>query len=146
MMIHNHITREQKVSRFHRAMNLDVDSDPRVSVLELRKKLLLEEVAEVSEAIDILSMELLRGKRGTKEQWANFLKELADVQYIVSGTFVSFNTFPSSFDAPFNRVHVSNMSKLDNEGNPLYNKEGKVLKGPNYKPPDLTDLVEGSEL
>jgi hypothetical protein len=38
------------------------------------------------------------------------------------------------------------MSKLDNEGNPLYNKEGKVLKGPNYKPPDLTDLVEGSEL
>ena len=146
MMIHNHITREQKVSRFHRAMNLDVDSDPRISVLELRKKLLLEEVAEVSEAIDILSMELLRGKRGTKEQWANFLKELADVQYIVSGTFISFNTFPSGFDAPFNRVHVSNMSKLDNEGNPLYNREGKVLKGPNYKPPDLTDLVEGSEL
>ena len=146
MMIHNHITREQKVARFHRAMNLDVDSDPRVSVLELRKKLLLEEVAEVSEAIDILSVELLRGKKGTKEQWANFLKELADVQYIVSGTFVSFNTFPSGFDTPFNRVHISNMSKLDNEGNPLYNKEGKVLKGPNYKPPDLTDLVEGAEL
>ena len=33
MMIHNHITREQKVARFHRAMNLDVDSDPRVYVL-----------------------------------------------------------------------------------------------------------------
>ena len=67
----------------HVSVDLDVDSDPRVSVLELRKKLLLEEVAEVSEAIDILSVELLRGKKGTKEQWANFLKELADVQYIV---------------------------------------------------------------
>jgi predicted HAD superfamily Cof-like phosphohydrolase len=127
-------------------MNLDVDSDPRVSVLELRKKLLLEEVAEVSEAIDILSVELIRGKKGTKGQWANFLKELADVQYIVSGTFISFNTFPSDFDTPFNRVHSSNMSKLDNDGNPLYNKEGKVLKGPNYKEPDLTDLVKGSSL
>ena len=91
-------------------------------------------------------MEIIRGKKGTKGQWANFLKELADVQYIVSGTFISFNTFPSGFDAPFNRVHNSNMSKLDNEGNPLYNKEGKVLKGPNYKEPDLTDLVGGSVL
>ena len=145
-MQHTYVSREQKVARFHRAMNLDVDSDPRVSVLELRKKLLLEEVAEVSEAIDILSVELIRGKKGTKGQWANFLKELADVQYIVSGTFISFNTFPSNFDTPFNRVHNSNMSKLDNEGNPMYNKEGKVLKGPNYKEPDLTDLVGGSAL
>jgi predicted HAD superfamily Cof-like phosphohydrolase len=145
-MRHTYVNREQKVARFHHAMNLDVDSDPRVSVLELRKKLLLEEVAEVSEAIDILSVELIRGKKGTKGQWANFLKELADVQYIVSGTFISFNTFPSDFDTPFNRVHSSNMSKLDNDGNPLYNKEGKVLKGPNYKEPDLTDLVKGSSL
>ena len=145
-MKHTYVSREQRVARFHHAMNLDVDIDPRVSVLQLRKKLLLEEVEEVTEAIDILSMEITRGKKGTKEQWANFLKELADVQYIVSGTFISFNTFPSDFDAPFNRVHNSNMSKLDNGGNPLYNKDGKVLKGPNYKEPDLTDLVGGSAL
>ncbi len=137
------ITREQKVSRFHQAMELDVDSQPRVSLLQSRKKLLLEEVFEAVEAIDILSMEIERGKKGTKEQWANLLKELADVQYIVSGTVISFNTFPCDFDVVFNRVHSSNMSKLDNEGKPIHNTDGKVLKGPNYTEPNLTDLING---
>ena len=79
------ITREQKVYSFHQAMGLDTYSQPRVSLLQRRKKLLLEEVFEAVDSIDVLSMELERGKKGTKEQWANYLKEQADVQYIVSG-------------------------------------------------------------
>lgn len=41
----------------------------------------------------------------------------------------------------FRRVHKSNMSKLDENGNPIFREDGKVMKGPNYKKPDLTDLV-----
>jgi predicted HAD superfamily Cof-like phosphohydrolase len=39
------------------------------------------------------------------------------------------------------RVHASNMSKLGEDGKPIYREDGKVLKGPNYQPPDLSDLV-----
>lgn len=140
-MMYNYKTREDKVSEFHRAMGLDLNNDPSVSLLELRKNLLLEEVQETVEAIDKITMELMRGKKPSTEDWANFLKELNDVQYIISGTFISFNTFLGNLDTSFNRVHNSNMSKLDEEGNPVYNKEGKVLKGSNYKIPDLKDLI-----
>lgn len=41
----------------------------------------------------------------------------------------------------FSRVHTSNMSKLGEDGKPIHREDGKVLKGPNYKAPDLSDLV-----
>ena len=43
----------------------------------------------------------------------------------------------------FKRVHESNMSKVDNNGKPIFNASGKVMKGPNYKPPCLKDLTNG---
>jgi len=43
----------------------------------------------------------------------------------------------------YKRVHESNLSKLGEDGKPIYREDGKVLKGPNYKPADLTDLTEG---
>ena len=46
-----------------------------------------------------------------------------------------------NLDEAMYRVHQSNMSKLDEKGNPIYRDDGKVLKGPNYQPPDLSDLV-----
>ena len=46
------------------------------------------------------------------------------------------------FMEAFARVHDSNMSKLDSNGNPILRSDGKVMKGPNYKKPDLTDLLE----
>jgi predicted HAD superfamily Cof-like phosphohydrolase len=140
-MYNKDMSRESKVQIFHRAMGLDINSVPRVSLLELRKQLLLEEVGETVEVIDRITMKLMQGRSTTKQDWSDFLKELTDVQYIISGTFVSFNTFSSDFDTSFNRVHDSNMSKLDGEGNPVYNKDGKVLKGSNYKCPDLKDLI-----
>ncbi len=45
------------------------------------------------------------------------------------------------FSEAFARVHASNMSKLDSNGNPILREDGKVMKGPNYKKPDLTDLL-----
>jgi predicted HAD superfamily Cof-like phosphohydrolase len=134
-------TREQKVSEFHEVMSLDIDSPPRVSLLQLRARLILEETRETLKAMEVLEMELERGKKGTEEQWADLLKELADLQYVLSGTLISFNTISGDFDAAFNRVHLSNMSKLDSSGNPVYREDGKVTKGPNYQAPTLGDLI-----
>jgi predicted HAD superfamily Cof-like phosphohydrolase len=47
-----------------------------------------------------------------------------------------------NFDEAFKRVHASNMSKLGSDGKVLRRPDGKILKGPNYKPPVLTDLVQ----
>jgi predicted HAD superfamily Cof-like phosphohydrolase len=44
------------------------------------------------------------------------------------------------------RVHASNMSKLGDDGKPIFREDGKVLKGPNYKKPYLTDLLEGTTM
>ena len=44
-------------------------------------------------------------------------------------------------DEALDRVHASNMSKLGEDGLPIYREDGKVLKGPNYAPPNLTDLI-----
>lgn len=134
-------TREQLVSRFHHAMGLDISSQPRVSLLNLRKKLILEETHEVCEAIEVLEMELERGTPGTKEQWAHLLKELADLQYVLSGTVVSLYPLSGGLRTAFNRVHDANMSKFGDDGKPLYRSDGKVIKGPNYKEPDLGDLI-----
>lgn len=65
-------------------------------------------------------------------------KELADVQYVISGMSVSFGIPMAEV---FKRVHESNMSKLVN-GKALKRPDGKFLKGPNYKKPDLSDLAK----
>jgi predicted HAD superfamily Cof-like phosphohydrolase len=44
-------------------------------------------------------------------------------------------------DEALDRVHRSNMSKLGEDGQPIYRNDGKILKGPNYQPPNLNDIV-----
>ena len=66
------------------------------------------------------------------------LKELADLVYVCYQYADNMNWF---LDEALDIVHKSNMSKLDEDGHPIYRDDGKVLKGPNYKPPNLTDLV-----
>ena len=70
---------------------------------------------------------------------ARMLKEMADVQYVLSGLAV---TLGLPLQEAFNRVHQSNMSKLGLDGKPLYRDDGKVMKGPNYLPPDMETLLE----
>ena len=135
------LTRENKVEEFHHAMGTDVSSQPRISLVRLREKLLLEECAEVCTELNKIEMTLTHGKPISKEQWADLLKELCDLQYVLSGTIISFDAIVGSFNPAFNRVHNSNMSKLNDEGKPIFNKDGKVTKGPNYKKPNLEDLI-----
>ena len=88
----------------------------------LRLVLVKEEYAEVLSAIEA----------------EDLLKELADLVYVTYGYAA---TFGWDLDEAVRRVHASNMSKLDDKGEPIYREDGKVLKGPNYQEPDLTDLV-----
>ena len=66
------------------------------------------------------------------------LKELADLVYVCYQYAANMKW---DLDEAMHRVHESNMSKLHEDGNPIYREDGKVLKGPNYKPPNLADLV-----
>lgn len=88
----------------------------------LRTVLIKEEYAEVLAATEAPEM----------------LKELADLVYVTYG-FAA--TFGWDLDEAVRRVHASNMSKLGVNGDVLYREDGKVLKGPNYEEPNLTDLV-----
>ena len=69
---------------------------------------------------------------------ANILKELADLVYVCYQYAANMKW---DLDEAMYRVHESNMSKLDENGKPTYREDGKVLKGPNYTPPNLEDLV-----
>jgi predicted HAD superfamily Cof-like phosphohydrolase len=66
------------------------------------------------------------------------LKETADVQYVLSGMSAKF-AWPIA--EVYARVHESNMSKLGDDGRPVRRADGKILKGPNYHPPRLDDLI-----
>lgn len=70
---------------------------------------------------------------------AALLKELADLVYVCYGYA---DRFGWDLDEAFRRVHLSNMSKLDPvTGKPIFREDGKILKGSNYKEPNLGDLV-----
>lgn len=112
------------VVEFGTAMGQDVDVEyGYLTDLEaMRLKLIEEECKEVHEA----------------DNTENLLKELADLVYVTYGMAA---TFGWDLDEAVRRVHASNMSKLGSDGKPIYRDDGKVLKGPNYKKPDLSDLV-----
>ena len=66
------------------------------------------------------------------------LKELADLVYVCYQYAANMGW---DLDEALHRVNESNMSKLDKEGKPIRREDGKILKGPNYKPPNLIDLI-----
>tara|TARA_B100001559_G_scaffold321120_1_gene336526 strand:- start:7119 stop:7517 length:399 start_codon:yes stop_codon:yes gene_type:complete len=92
---------------------------------KVQKSLIDEEWSEFHEAFH----------RETEESQ---LKELADLVYVC---FQFAASQEWDLDEAMRRVHKSNMSKLGEDGKPIYRADGKVLKGPNYKPPKLVDLV-----
>jgi NTP pyrophosphatase (non-canonical NTP hydrolase) len=95
-----------------------------------QKNLIVEEFKEFLEAEGFLFMH-------GKNHQEHALKELADLVYVCYQYAESMGWF---LDEALDRVHNSNMSKLGDDGHPIYREDGKVLKGPNYKPPNLEDL------
>ena len=96
-----------------------------------QKNLIVEEFKEFLEAEGLLF-------RKNLDIESEALKELADLVYVC---YQYAENMGWLLDEALDRVHLSNMSKLDEQGKPIYREDGKVLKGPNYKPPTLTDLV-----
>ena len=97
--------------------------------LEFRRRLIDEELDELFES-------LLNG------DIENSLKEACDVKYVLDGTLVSIHGLPDPEPAPFAEVHRSNMSKLGEDGKPLYRDDGKVLKGPKFSPADMSQFFK----
>ena len=96
-----------------------------------QRNLITEEFKEFLEADGMLF-------RNNPEFPQNCLKELSDLVYVCYQYAANMGW---DLDEAMFRVHQSNMSKLDEEGKPIYREDGKVLKGPNYQPPNLADLV-----
>lgn len=96
----------------------------------LRYELVDEEFYEFKEA---------RFDEGGETPSEEVLKELADLIYVAYG-YAAYRGW--DLDEAVRRVHQSNMSKLGDDGKPIFREDGKVLKGPNYRPPFLNDLVE----
>ena len=96
-----------------------------------QKNLIVEEFKEFLEA----DGELWRDGSTIR---ADCLKELADLVYVC---YQYAENMGGDVDEALHRVHESNMSKLDEDGKPIYREDGKVLKGPNYAPPNLENLV-----
>lgn len=122
----------KKVQEFHETYGLPVRGAPDISCAktnELRINLLAEELDELKEALaagDIVET----------------LDALIDLQYVLDGAFLSFG-LQGVKEAAFAEVHASNMSKLGEDGKPIYREgDGKVLKGPNYFAPDMAQFVE----
>ena len=100
-------------------------SFPNDKITSLRYELIKEELGELKEAIN---------KKDIKE----VADALTDILYV---TYGAGHAFGIDLDKCFEEVQNSNMSKLGNDGRPIYNDKGKVMKGPNYFKPNLSKFV-----
>ncbi len=114
-------TLQDQAVEFRQAYNLPGGTSQR----GVQKSLIDEEWSEFHEAYH-------------HEETANQLKELADLVYVC---YQYAESQDWDLDEAMRRVHTSNMSKLGEDGKPIYRGDGKVLKGPNYAPPELNNLI-----
>jgi len=119
------MTNQERVAEFHRAFGVPIEEAPMipsVEVVDLRMALMSEELHELKVAL-----------------WAGDLVATADaigdLLVTVYGTALSCGI---DADRAVAEVHRSNMSKLGPDGKPILRSDGKVMKGPNFVPPDLS--------
>ena len=136
---------DEFITAMEQPKGVDISEGEQGGVLIMRLGLIREEAEEVEDAVCLLADKVFNAEllgidmtEEIKAAKAALLKELCDLQYVLSGFAV---TFGLPFDEAFKRVHESNMSKLGPDGKPIYREDGTVLKGPNYKKPDASDLV-----
>jgi predicted HAD superfamily Cof-like phosphohydrolase len=117
-----------KVGTFMKTFGQEVKIEPSFStekINKLRIDLIKEELQELTEAMN--NKDLLE-----------VADALTDILYV---TYGAGHAFGIDLDKCFEEVQNSNMSKLGEDGNPIYNESGKVMKGPNYFKPDLSKFV-----
>ena len=118
----------ESVKKFMKTFGQEVKEKaefPNKKITSLRYDLIREELEELREAID-----------------NNDIKEVADaLTDILYVTYGAGHAFGINLDKCFEEVQNSNMSKLGEDGKPIYNEFGKVMKGPNYFKPNLEKLI-----
>ena len=123
------MTNFEKVGLFMKTFGQEVKIKAGLStekINELRISLVNEELEEFKEAIK-----------------SNYLKEVADaLTDILYVTYGAGHAFGINLDKCFEEVQKSNMSKLSEDGKPIYNEAGKVMKGPKYFKPDLNKFLK----
>ncbi len=122
------MTNFEKVKKFMQTFGQQIKEKaefPNEKITKLRYELIEEELKEFKEAID---------KKDIKE----VADALTDILYV---TYGAGHAFGINLDKCFQEVQNSNMSKLGEDGKPIYNDKGKVMKGPNYFKPNLSKFV-----
>ena len=122
------MTNFNKVGIFMKTFGQEVKDKPSFStdkINELRLSLIQEELNELKEAMN-------------KKDLTEVADALTDLLYV---TYGAGHAFGIDLDKCFDEVKNSNMSKLDNNGKPIYNEFGKVMKGPNYFKPNLGKFI-----
>ena len=122
------MTNFESVKKFMETFGQEIKekaSFPNEKITSLRYDLIKEELDELKEAIE---------NKDIKE----VADALTDILYV---TYGAGHAFGINLDRCFEEVQNSNMSKLGSDGKPIYNENGKVMKGPHYFKPDLTKFV-----
>ena len=123
------MTNFESVKKFMHTFGQEVRTKagfPNDKIIGLRLDLIREELSELKEAVE---------KKDIKE----VADALTDILYV---TYGAGHAFGINLDKCFEEVQNSNMSKLGSDGKPIYNEQGKVMKGPKYFKPDLTKFLK----
>lgn len=120
------------VKEFHTAFELGYSENPRADLGEnknmLRYNLMKEENDEYLEAVQ-------------NNDLVEIADALGDMMYILCGTIIEHG-LQHKIEAVFDEIQRSNMSKLGEDGNPIYREDGKVMKGPNYFKPNFSEIFK----
>lgn len=130
------MTPQEMVRQFHEVFDCAIDQ-PTEDVIRQRRLLIEEEFIEVYDELRFSGDRLALFGHITNLPFV--AKELADLAYVVYGAAVALGI---DLDKAVALVHESNMSKLGSDGKPILREDGKVLKGPNYFEPDMTEAVQ----
>ena len=121
-----------KVKEFHETFGLEYHETPTTQVsekiIELRHRLMQEENDEYLEAAKDGDLTLIADALGDK-------------MYILFGTMIAHG-LQYKIEEVFDEIHRSNMSKLDDNGKPIYREDGKIMKSQNYFLPDIKSILK----
>ncbi len=121
----------EAVTQFHTAFKIGHSETPKADLGEskhkLRYDLMKEENEEYLEAVQ-------------NNDLIEIADALGDMMYILCGTIIEHG-LQHKIEAVFDEIQRSNMSKLGEDGNPIYREDGKVMKGPNYFKPDFSKII-----
>ena len=120
------------VYKFHSTFGLGIKNEPTANIGTernlLRYNLMKEENEEYLEATETNNL-------------VEVADALGDMLYILCGTIIEHG-MQHKIEEVFNEIQRSNMSKLGDDGNPIYREDGKVLKGPNYFKPNIEKILK----